>query len=450
MKWSKQLYSVLVISMILIVTSVNSTFSIITRFENSSDQEIIVNSTLDLENFVQSSVNETIAYGSPTVPYVYWGWVGNLSFTYWDATKDVGIPGANVSCYIDFMSLDYFDLGNGTYLVEVNTTYLWLETWFYLFVSFDKTGFENQVVVTPIIVQGVHTNLVVFSPEVNQLSTHPLELVVPLGDSLEIMFFYNDTDNSDGYVGGLEGAQAYVRIVGPTLVEHFIELVDFGEGYYNLTFDTNLDWLYESVGGVPTSHELPFLLDISFALENRYSQEVMIEITIIDIPTELELTPALEITQAEIDLTIFAGQYSLFVSLVDIWPTHDGLPVQDVNITVESSDPNLLEVLSITEDYSEPGVYNITLNHKVPDSAPGGCDPVIYASVDLSISIGKNGYESQNLEINVGLLSSGGLPIWSSHLYGLPIVILVFLVVGVLSFRKKRRMRGMEDIPRNE
>ncbi|MBY8999150.1 MAG: hypothetical protein KGD60_15660, partial [Candidatus Thorarchaeota archaeon] len=204
---------------------------------------------------------------------VCWGWTGNLTFIYWDITKDEGIPGANVTCHLWSsipQSPEFFDLGNGTYLVEVNTTYLWaLPIRCYLIVSFDKTGFEDQEVGTSIMVFPVPTELVVFSPEVNQINENPYHLMVPIGDMIDLQFSYNDTEDSDGYVGGLEGAQTNARIVGPTLVEQYIALTDLGGGYYNLTFDTTEDWLYESVGGIPTSHNLPYLIYVEFTLENR-------------------------------------------------------------------------------------------------------------------------------------------------------------------------------------
>ncbi len=401
---------------------------------------MIVDSILYHESFVQSSVNETMAYGPPIVIEAYWGWAGNISFLYWDVTESEGIPGANVTCHLWGTSQNFFDLGNGTYLVEVNTTYLWSQQIYYLVVSFDKTGFEDQVVVTPIFVHTVRTYLEVFASEVNQVNDYPLELVVPLGDLMEIMFFYNDTDASDGYVGGLEGAHGYTRIVGPTLVEHFIELVDLGQGYYNLTFDTNQEWMFESIGGVPTSHELPYLMYVELALENREPWEYLMEITIIDIPTELEITPAVE------DLQQYEGQYSMFVSLMDIWPTHDRVPIQGVNITVESSDPTLVEVVSITKDSPEAGVYNITLNEIRSSELGGGC--LLYTiPIDLTINIEKNGYESQSQVITVYVSQGGG---GRPPNPGFPTSLIVILIVGILYFRNKRKLRATEELPGNE
>ncbi|MHA1965874.1 MAG: hypothetical protein ACXACG_14485 [Candidatus Thorarchaeota archaeon] len=429
MNWSKQLCSVLILSLIFIMTSIHSTSSVIKEYDNSSDQVMIMDSILDLKHFFQSSVNETTAYGPPVTLFLPWGWAGNISYTYWDVTEDKGIPGANVSCYVGGFSLDFYDMDNGLYYVELNTTNLWADMSYYLTVNFDKTGFENQVVVTPIFVHPVHTHLEVFSPEVNQLSGHPLELVVPLGDSIEIMFSYNDTEGSDA--GGLEGAQTNARIIGPTLVEHYMEIVDEGNGNYSLTFDTTIDWLYESVGGTPTSHELSYLIYVEFNLENRVPWELLLNITIIDIPTEFQITPTVE-------NIVNDGQLSIFVSLVDIWPTHGGLQVQGLNITVESSDPILLEVVSVTEDSPEPGVYNITLYHRVPASVDGGCTGILYAFVDLTINLEKEGYEGVNEVVSIGLWSHTGLPVPQTPIYGLPISIIIVIVVGVIVYRKRK------------
>ncbi|MBY8996079.1 MAG: hypothetical protein KGD60_00005, partial [Candidatus Thorarchaeota archaeon] len=168
MKWSKQLYSVLILSFIFVL-SIHSTSSVFLENENLNDQVRTMDTIFIDEIFVQSSVNETTAYGPPMTIDVRWGWTGNLTFIYWDITKDEGIPGANVTCFLLGVSiLDYFDLGNGTYLVEVNTTHLWTQpTRYYLFANFNKTGFEYQEIVTAITVFPVPTHLVVFSPEVN-------------------------------------------------------------------------------------------------------------------------------------------------------------------------------------------------------------------------------------------------------------------------------------------
>lgn len=254
MKWKTTFCLVTIIGSILMLSGTHSLLC-------DSPSTVDAGAILRHEYESLSSVNETTAYVDPPHPlHVFWGWAGNVSFTYWDLTNDEGIPGANVTCTLwsSFpQSPEFFDMGNGTYLVKVNTTYLWeVPVRCVLVVSFDKTGFQDQEAGTWIWVDSARTELVVFSPEINQINENPYQLMVPVGDAIDLQFFYNDTDGSDGYVGGLSGAQVSARVVGPTLVEHYMEVVDQGNGLYNLTFDTTSEWLYEAVGGVPTSHEL--------------------------------------------------------------------------------------------------------------------------------------------------------------------------------------------------
>ena len=169
MKWSKQLCAVLILSLMFIMTSINSTSSVFMEYENPSRQVVILDPTLDFESFIQSAVNETTAYGPTVTQDTYWGWTGNLSFTYWDVTENEGIPGANVSSGIWPLITEIFDLGNGTYLVEVNTTYCWIESLYNLFVEFDKSGFEHQFIYFNIRVLSIPTDLVVLAPIENQI-----------------------------------------------------------------------------------------------------------------------------------------------------------------------------------------------------------------------------------------------------------------------------------------
>lgn len=424
--WRIRSCSAIFVCLILILVSTHSTATETTNAEPSFEPNSIPNI------YTQSGINETAAYGPPYALTVFWGWTGNLTYTYWDLNEDKGISNANVTCRQSFICEGIYDQGNGSYLVEVNTTHIWSPEYLYLVVDFDKIGFENQAVVTPMIIRPAYTDLVVFSPEQNRIDDHPYQLVVPLGEAIDIQFCYNDTEDSDGYVGGLEGAQVYARVVGPTLVEHNMEIVDEGNGNYSLTFDTTSDWLFEAVGGKPTSHELPYLIYVEFNLENREPQNLQLNITIIDIPTEFQITPKLE-------NIVNDGQYSIFVSLVDIWPTHGGLRVQGLNITVECSDPTLLEVVSIKEDSPELGVYNITIYHRVPAGVDGGCCGIMYASVNLTIIMEKDGYERANEVLSIGLWSQTGLPIPSTPTYG-PLIVIIALVAVVIYNERKKRM----------
>ncbi len=434
-----------------IMTSINSTSLVFMEYENPSEQVVRMEPTLDFENFLQSSVNETTAYGPPVTQNTYWGWTGNLSFTYWDVTENEGIPDANVSSGIWPLSTEVFDLANGTYLIEVNTTDCWGDYSYNLFVEFDKSGFEKQFIIILIHVRSIETDLVVLAPAEN-LAGDPFHLVIPLGDSIDILFSYNDTEATNDYPGGLEGAytEGYIGYyIESTLVQHPIELTENGNGFYKFTFDTTDEWLYLSIRETPISHKLYWNhLYVEFTLANSNTQECLIHINIIDIPTELVVDPWVE------ELTFEPGTNTIFVSLIDLWPTHSGVAIQNLNVTVESSDSSLVEVVSITEDSPEIGVYEIKLDHKVPASVQAtilgsGCilSQIIYDQIVLTIKVEKDGYVGQNDLIPANLVAYGGGG-WTipPTILGIPIL----LVVGVLYIRNKRRIHGIEELPGNE
>ncbi|MHA2065641.1 MAG: hypothetical protein ACXABY_14795, partial [Candidatus Thorarchaeota archaeon] len=65
----------------------------------------------------------TEVQGPTLTTEVDWGWTGNISFTYYDTAFDRGIEDATVLYdYGEFTGLQAYDLGNGTYLMFIDTT----------------------------------------------------------------------------------------------------------------------------------------------------------------------------------------------------------------------------------------------------------------------------------------------------------------------------------------
>ncbi len=420
--------SILVCSF-LFIPAAYWTSSLTWRTENTCDPLISEDQFSKHELFVTSADNETTILPTVIHSNLYYGWVGNFSIIYWDVNASVGIPDANVSCVSVNLMTNVFDLVNGTYLIEVNTTYCCVDCWVILFIEFDKSGFERQSVAFAIRVLSVPTDLVVHTPPENQVDGDPIDLVIPLGDSVDILFSYNDTEVTNDYPRGLEGAytEGYIGyVIGSTLIQHPIELTENGNGFYNFTFDTTDEWLYLSIGETPVSHYSWYHLYVEFTLANSHTQECLILINIIDIPTELVVDPWME------ELYFEPGINSIFVSLIDNWPTHSGVAIQNLNITVESSDPSILEVISISNVSTEPGLYNITFNNK------GRME-----YVDVTILVEKEGYESQEWEQRVFLdyyKPPGPWPIP-------PVLPFLIVVIGVLLYRRKNRLHPSEEIP---
>jgi hypothetical protein len=388
-----------------------------------------------LDASIPSDINETLVLSPPPLS-VSWGWKGNFTFTYLDVANDTGIENATVLCEIWSYTLNVTELDNGTYMVELDTTSLPVHdtSLYYLMLTFQKHNYQTQVATVSIRVLPVPTEVSIQVPESNGKYS-VTDLIVPIGDSLDIRFQYNDTDSSDGYVGGVPGAYATANLYGPTLVRNVSELNDLGNGTYSYLFDTTESWLFEATGGVPFVHELPYLLDVIFELENHDSYRVVLRVFIVEVPTEMVI-----VNSEDCNYVGPNQQFSITFYYMDTWPEHHDAPISDATVLVEIPDPSLLEVVQILQDPVRQGIYNITLLHITPKDAPGGgCCPEPYTSEILTISIQKDGHEKQTHEVSVSLYGEGGGLPSPNTAYGVPLLILLFVTVVAYSRRIQKR-----------
>jgi hypothetical protein len=353
-----------------------------------------------LDETVPSDINETLVI-TPISRPVYWGWKGNLTFVYWDIANDTGIANATVICQGWHPELGVVDHDNGTYSIWLDTTQKYIEadryTTIILVIAFQKENYETQVVTYPFRISKVPTEVLIQVTEFN-VNGSIFDLIVPVGDTLDIRFFYNDTDASDGYVGGLAGAYTSATLYGPTLVRRESTLDDLGNGNYSYLFDTNEGWLFEATGGVPFPHELPYYLDVEVALENRTTREAHIRIYIIEIPTGL--VPL----NFENEINMYTGTiFTAFLWYYDAWPGHESNPILNASVSAESSAPNTVRILSIEADGQEAGLYHINI---LCNETWTWVDVV-----NLSLSFEKENYETQTWMIIVNVqLGEGPRP----------------------------------------
>jgi hypothetical protein len=343
-----------------------------------------------VDTTLQSDVNETIVLKPPNYD-VYWGWKGNFTFTYWDVANDTGIENATVLCEIWSYPLNVTELGNGTYMVELDTTSLpfYITSLNYLVLTFQKENYQTQVATVVIRVLPIPTAIFIQVPEFN-INYGVTDLIVPVGDLLDIRFQYNNTDSSDGYVGGQPGAYATANLYGPTLVRNESDLNDLGNGSYSYLFDTTESWLFEATGGVPFPHELPYYLDVEFSLENRTTSQIRVRIYIVEIPTELEALNFEE--ESAIGLSYVGDSFIASLRFSDVWPGHGSVPISNATVTVENSAPYWVEILGIAPDAQEPGVYNIEFN----------CiEAFSDQSVSLTLTFEKENYATQTLLVEI-------------------------------------------------
>ncbi|NHJ13354.1 MAG: hypothetical protein EAX95_06735 [Candidatus Thorarchaeota archaeon] len=228
---------------------------------------------------------------------VTWGWAGNISFYYNNTFGLAGIEGATVTYdYGGESGLHAVDIGGGWYLIEVNTTLLESEQRYTLRVYFLLESYENAETAIPILVYERETAVTVITPEQNQVDENPLNLVVPMGDLVEIILFYNDTDPiASMFGGGIVGATILdiTKLTGPSFsLSRVIAVEDLGGGYYRIIFDTSDLALYNFTSGVPRVYGEAYRLAIGLDFAYRESWSDVIRIRIINRPTVIVVIEA--------------------------------------------------------------------------------------------------------------------------------------------------------------
>ncbi|MHA2386939.1 MAG: hypothetical protein ACXAEE_12080, partial [Candidatus Thorarchaeota archaeon] len=259
---------------------------------------------------------------------VYWGWSGNIEFIY-SAGAFGNVTGANAPFTWDVLSGNATAGPNGRYFVFVNTSQV-TPGFYTLSLTLSKENYQEgpasiliRVLETP---TSIYVDSVVYTPAYEGSLLSPTNLQIPLGESMIIEFWYNDTDDSDGYLGGLSGAFATVNsfLRGPTIDTPLnISLIEVGIGLYRVSFDTT----NPAIAAMVT--EEPYRFYIEMNLANRTIAEILIRIEVIDIPTEMVILSALpgELVNGE--------SVSFDVFLNDTW--HNvGLAGQDIAISSET------------------------------------------------------------------------------------------------------------------
>jgi hypothetical protein len=360
----------------------------------------------------------------------YWGWRGNISLNF---TGTFGhIPGAIGAYTLAVFSGNASDLNNGTYLVSLDTSVLNPGSYL-LSITFSKPNYQEGPSSIRIIVDEVPTSIEVEYPELNYVgegSDNTYFLQVPIGDSIQLDFFYNDSDNSEGFVGGLAGATNYTELTGPTLTKTSVLLFDLGDGYYRFVFDSSNPLFNPDL----LTSESAYKLYVELKLENRSLVYATIEITIIEIPTSVEV----------IDGTFelrYGEEGFVTVQILDLWPGHGGAGIENANFSVSSSNPEYLTILDEQIAEISPGVYRIPFVVQGPFTSESGFSRI---TIELSIE----NYEAQSIEqlVEVDRDDSGTL-LFYGVTYGVPLIGVFLLLVGlyirVLSVPKMlRKLNG--------
>jgi hypothetical protein len=277
---------------------------------------------------------------SPYLRPQIWGWTGWINFTYWDLLYDIGIPGASVIVDWDGTESIFRSIANGTYSIFINTS-LVSPGIYPVSVRFLMDNYKSGTGVFTLIVREVPTSVSVFAPTINQIDNDTLNLEVPFGDVLPIILFYNDT----WYNRGIQRATEMTGVIlGQSIPDRdYLLIEEMANGNYSLLLDTTR-WVVS-----PN----PYRVILSFHLANWSRATIEIHVTIINVPTALQI-------EGPTSLTMSYGQvYSIWVFYYDTWEGHAGEGIAGASMNSTSLDLRYVTVVLNQSDPSRLGWYEI-------------------------------------------------------------------------------------------
>ncbi|MCF2136311.1 MAG: DUF2341 domain-containing protein [Candidatus Thorarchaeota archaeon] len=339
-----------------------------------------------------------------------WGWRGNLSFIYWDEVFDLPVNNATARfSWGPYTGVDAIFVGNGTYVVPVDTSVLLPGIKWSITISFSKVNYVESNGAVQLTLELIDTSMDVLVADQNKVEDSSRNLIVPMGDLVNITFYYRDIEM---FVGGIPGATLTPEseLRGDTFSGgHAITIVDLGNGYYSFLFDTTDASLYEYTNGTPVSGQ-SYRLIVGLRLDNRTTQEVTVRIRIVDVPTSYSAT----VSSPSISLT-HDDQLVVTVFFNDTW---HGTGVEADFIEAISNNEGVVGV-TVTQG-PETGQYIVTL------TAHG------MGTALVTINLGRQYYSNVTLTyaVQVGPNSSD-LLIQQATTIGLPISLLIILLLGL-------------------
>jgi hypothetical protein len=359
---------------------------------------------------IETSVEST--YLSPKI----WGWAGWINLTYWDILFDRGIAGANVLVDWNGSESLFRELANGTYQIFINASLVHPGI-YPVSVIFSIDNFKSGTGVFTLNVKEVPTAIEAYSPEINQINGDVLNLEVPYGDVLSLVLFYNDT----WYNRGVSGATEMTGVIlGPDT--DYLVIEEIAEGNYSMLMDTTR-WVVSPD---------PYRLILNFYLANWSRATIEIHVTIINVPTGLQI-------EGPTSLTLNYGQvYSIWVFYYDAWIGHAGEGIVGASINATSLDPRFVIVSLNQSDPSRPGWYEIRILSQRTEGSAIISVILVKENFDLASEFITISVEPSDFDILIERAIIFGVPI------GLVIIAGAILWTRLFSVPKRlREIRGM-------
>ncbi|MHA2382341.1 MAG: hypothetical protein ACXACT_07170 [Candidatus Thorarchaeota archaeon] len=395
-------------------------------FRGFPDDPLYAESTTTLTLTIKKITTEVWA---PTLTIeVDWGWVGNISFTYYDLSFLQGVSNATVLYdYATFTGLQAFDLGNGTYLVFINTTYLTSNAQHRVILDLQKQNYEERTSGANLFVKVRSTELVV---EVDDERTYEssrdtTELEIPMGDFVNITFFYNDTSSTMiglfGYDPSVGLANAiFTATLSATPGTYLYNprnvtgsIVELGDGWYSFIFDTNDLSLFESANETQVILNGQFFLAMHFEFLHRDAQDESVIIRIITTQSDLERDGQIVDPDISFEYNLTNGQNLIFdIYYNDTW--HDlGIDGAVFHITSGT-------ITRVTNTSTGDGFYRVSI-----EAIGYGGDSVI------EVTLSKEFHDDVTIKFLIHAQANDfDTLVLNMTTYGLPISIGIILLLG--------------------
>jgi len=363
---------------------------------------------------------------NPSPLTVVWGWQGNISFIYYDSHFETGVAGADTEYSWGPVKGSAIDTGNGTYLVPVDTTLLTTGDRHSVLISFAKGNYQESNGGIQIAVQEIPTEVVIQPPIDNMIEGSRTNLQVPIGDTLTVQLFYNDTDDTEGYIGGIEKALLLPEssFSGQTFNGKWdFPLVELAAGWYSFTFDTTNSSIYDIADWTPG---VEYTYYVALQLENRTLVEVSISIRVVEIPAEL-IFPELDAQNPFVQFP-YGQTVAVKVYYNDTWIGHsDSRGIEDATILGEFGE-GIVKVDRVVEDGN--GYYTVYLFAEAPLVPLGISEDLTLGTV----SANKSTYSDAKLELRVNVIPTQGQQSMDTALrLGTPIsLFIIFLLVAYI------------------
>ncbi len=373
--------------------------------DNKTLAETVRGFTLTINQITTITIREVI-------PDRYWGWVGNVSVQYYDISFERGIGGANVTYTWEGGSDLSYDLGNGTYLIPIYSNSV-LPDSYNIKITFTKENHQVGTATISIIIRPVPTELIATAPSMNYIPDSTTSLELPINETVTITLYYNDTDNSDGYIGGLEGANFGSSVISSDLGTAFviplsIEVSEIGDGYYEFSFDTNLVRFNVKIG---YSYTITFIVNLA----NRTRSVALMKVKVIEMPTVIEIIQQ--------DINIMYGEIGeIWLNYTNGWPAYEGQPIRNANLSLDYASQFL--TFSNPEERS-PGIYVIQY------TAGSSFVPSDYA-IPIEVQLNITNHEIKTLSfIIIVAPTPEAQTLYNSTILGTPILLFILILVGL-------------------